>query len=139
MNRLLWSRLDARAQAQALQRPVQAVAARTRETVAALIAAVRDDGDAALREISLRLDGVAPASFEVDEAEFAAAEQAVSAELRQAMVDAAARIAVFHRAGMSQAMRWRPRRACSASAWCGRSVALACMCPPAARRCPPLR
>ncbi|MGE8215134.1 MAG: histidinol dehydrogenase [Stenotrophomonas maltophilia] len=102
MNRLLWSRLDARAQAQALQRPVQAVAARTRETVAALIAAVRDDGDAALREISLRLDGVAPASFEVDEAEFAAAEQVVSAELRQAMVDAAARIAVFHRAGMSQ-------------------------------------
>ena len=102
MNRLTWSQLDAGAQAQALQRPVQAVAGRTRESVAALIAAVRADGDAALREISLRFDGVAPESFEVGAAEFAAAEQAVSAELRQAMVDAAARIGVFHQAGMSQ-------------------------------------
>ncbi len=102
MNRLTWSQLNAGAQAQALQRPVQAVAARTRESVAGLIAAVRADGDTALREISLRFDGVAPASFEVGEAEFAAAEQAVSAELRQAMTDAAARIRTFHRAGMSQ-------------------------------------
>ncbi len=102
MNRLQWSQLDAAAQAQALQRPVQAVAARTRESVAALIAAVREDGDAALREISLRFDGVAPASFEVDDSEFAAAERAVPAELRQAMIDAAARIRQFHKAGMSQ-------------------------------------
>ena len=102
MNRLTWSQLNAGAQAQALQRPVQAVAARTRESVAGLIAAVRADGDTALREISLRFDGVAPASFEVGEAEFAAAEQAVSAELRQAMTDAAARIRTFHQAGMSQ-------------------------------------
>ena len=102
MNRLTWSQLDAGAQAQALQRPVQAVAVHTRESVAALIAAVRAGGDAALREISLRFDGVAPERFEVNEAEFAAAEQAVTAELRQAMVDAAARIGVFHRAGMSQ-------------------------------------
>ncbi|MCC7633464.1 histidinol dehydrogenase [Stenotrophomonas rhizophila] len=102
MNVQQWSALDADAQAQVLQRPVQAVAARTSEAVAGLIAAVRADGDVALREISLRFDGVAPASFEVGEAEFAAAEQAVSAELRQAMVDAAARIRVFHQAGMSQ-------------------------------------
>ena len=102
MNRLTWSQLDAGAQAQALQRPVQAVAARTRESVAALIAAVREGGDAALREITLRFDGVAPDTFEVSEAEFAAAEQAVSAELRQAMIDAAARIRTFHQAGMSQ-------------------------------------
>jgi histidinol dehydrogenase len=102
MNRLTWSQLDAGAQAQALQRPVQAVAGRTRESVAALIAAVRAGGDAALREITLRFDGVAPESFEVSEAEFASAEQAVSAELRQAMTDAAARIRTFHQAGMSQ-------------------------------------
>ncbi|MET0890435.1 MAG: histidinol dehydrogenase, partial [Stenotrophomonas maltophilia] len=102
MNRLTWSKLDAGAQAQALQRPVQAVAARTRESVATLIAAVRDGGDAALREITLRFDGVALESFQVSEAEFAAAEQAVSAELRQAMIDAAARIRTFHTAGMSQ-------------------------------------
>jgi histidinol dehydrogenase len=102
MNVVEWSTLDASAQVQALQRPVQAVAAQTRDAVAGLIAAVRADGDAALREISLRFDGVAPESFEVTEAEFAAAEQAVPADLRQAMVEAAARIGVFHKAGMSQ-------------------------------------
>ena len=102
MNVVQWSTLDASAQVQALQRPVQAVAAQTRDAVAGLIAAVRADGNAALREISLRFDGVAPESFEVTEAEFAAAEQAVPADLRQAMVEAAARIGVFHKAGMSQ-------------------------------------
>lgn len=102
MNRLQWSQLSDTEQAQALQRPVQAVAARTRESVAALIAAVRDDGDAALREISLRFDGVAPASFEVNDEEFAAAERTVPAELRQAMTEAAERIRLFHKAGMSQ-------------------------------------
>lgn len=102
MNVVEWSTLDASAQVQALQRPVQAVAAQTRDAVAGLIAAVRADGDAALREISLRFDGVAPESFEVTEAEFAAADQAVPADLRQAMVEAAARIGVFHKAGMSQ-------------------------------------
>jgi histidinol dehydrogenase len=102
MNRLQWSQLSDTEQAQALQRPVQAVAARTRESVAALIAAVRDDGDAALREISLRFDGVAPASFEVNDEEFAAAERAVPVELRQAMTEAAERIRLFHKAGMSQ-------------------------------------
>ncbi len=101
MNRLIWSELDADAQAQALQRPVQAVAARTRDTVAALIAAVREEGDVALRAISQRFDGVALESFEVTESEFAAAEAAVAAELREAMIDAAARIRVFHQAGMS--------------------------------------
>lgn len=102
MNVVQWSTLDASAQAQALQRPVQAVAAQTRDAVAGLIAAVRADGDVALREISLRFDGVAPESFEVSEAEFAAAERAVPDDLRQAMVEAAARIGVFHKAGMSQ-------------------------------------
>lgn len=102
MNRLHWSQLDATEQAQALQRPVQAVAARIRESVAAVISSVREDGDAALREISLRFDGVAPASFEVNDEEFAAAERAVPAELRQAMIDAAERIRLFHKAGMSQ-------------------------------------
>lgn len=102
MNVVQWSTLDTSGQAQALQRPVQAVAAQTRDAVAGLIAAVCADGDTALREISLRFDGVAPESFEVTEAEFAAAEQAVPADLRQAMVEAAARIGVFHKAGMSQ-------------------------------------
>lgn len=84
MNRLIWSRLDEAARSAALTRPVQTVAQQTRDAVAALIAQVRAQGDDALRAITARFDGVELASFEVSEAEFAAAEAAVPAELRQA-------------------------------------------------------
>ena len=102
MNILDWNALDADAQARALTRPVQTVAAQTRASVAELIEQVRSRGDAALREITARFDGVAPERFEVSEAEFAAAELAVPAELRIAMQQAADRIDRFHRAGMAQ-------------------------------------
>lgn len=102
MNILDWNALDANAQARALTRPVQTVAAQTRDSVAGLIEQVRTGGDAALREITQRFDGIAPERFEVGEAEFAAAELAVSAELRIAMQQAADRIDTFHRAGMAQ-------------------------------------
>ncbi|KRG74279.1 histidinol dehydrogenase [Stenotrophomonas ginsengisoli] len=102
MNTLIWNELDAAGQAAALTRPVQAVAAQTRDAVAGLIAQVRSEGDAGLRAITQRFDGVAPDSFEVSESEFVAAEAAVSAELRQAMVDAIARIRLYHEAGMAQ-------------------------------------
>ena len=102
MNILDWNALDADAQARALTRPVQTVAAQTRASVAELIDQVRSRGDTALREITERFDGVAPERFEVSEAEFAAAELAVPAELRIAMQQAADRIDRFHRAGMAQ-------------------------------------
>ncbi|MTI74850.1 MAG: histidinol dehydrogenase [Stenotrophomonas sp.] len=102
MNILDWNALDADAQARALTRPAQAVATRTRAAVAALIEQVRDGGDAALRDITARLDGVTLERFEVSEAEFAAAELAVPAELRIAMQQAATRIDTYHRAGMAQ-------------------------------------
>lgn len=102
MNRLNWSELNELARAEALQRPVQAVAAQTREAVAVLIAQVRADGDEALRGITARFDRVQLDDIEVTAAEFDAAEQAVAADLRAAMEDAAARIRRFHEAGMSQ-------------------------------------
>ena len=102
MNVLDWNTLDADAQARALTRPVQAVAAQTREAVAALIEQVRGVGDVALREITARFDGVTLEKFEVSEAEFAAAELAVPAELRIAMQQAAERIDAYHRAGMAR-------------------------------------
>ncbi len=102
MNRLNWSELNELDRAEALQRPVQAVAAQTRQAVAALIAQVRADGDAALREITARFDRVQLDDIEVTAAEFEAAEQAVAVDLRAAMEEAAARIRRFHEAGMSQ-------------------------------------
>lgn len=101
--RLDWPSLDATARGRALQRPVQAVAAQTRASVAALIDEVRSRGDDALREITQRFDGVALASFEVTREEFDAAEAAVPAPLKAAMGEAAGRIGQFHRAGMASA------------------------------------
>jgi len=102
VRRLAWSALDADARARVLQRPSQAVAGQTRASVEALVEDVRSRGDTALREITLRFDGVAPESFEVTSEEFSAAEAAVPAELEAAMREAAGRIECFHRAGMTR-------------------------------------
>nr|WP_295375914.1 histidinol dehydrogenase [Pseudoxanthomonas sp.] len=102
MNRLIWSRLDGEQRRLALRRPVQAVAQRTRDAVAAVLAEVRQLGDPALREFTSRFDGVALDDFEVGAAEFAAAETTVAPALKQAMREATTRIEAFHRAGMAQ-------------------------------------
>ena len=100
MNRIEWNQLSASQQAAALARPVQAVAAQTRETVAALMAQVRSGGDAALRAITAKLDAVQLQQLQVSEQEFQAAELEIADELRQAMIGAIARIEAWHRAGM---------------------------------------
>lgn len=95
-----WSALDAAARADALRRATRARADDVSAGVTDILAAVRRDGDAALRTFAERFDGRAPDAFEVDDAAFAAAEAAVPDDLRAAMADAAARIGTFHRAGM---------------------------------------
>lgn len=97
-----WTTLDEEERAALLARPVQTVAQRTRDAVAGLLSDVQARGDDALRDVTLRFDGVALSAFEVSEEEFAAAHTAVPADLRQAMQDAAERIEAFHRAGMAQ-------------------------------------
>ena len=97
-----WNALDAAGRDAVLARPVQAVAQRTRDAVAGLLADVQARGDVALREVTARFDGVELAAFEVGEEEFVAAHTAVPAALRQAMQEAAERIEAFHRAGMAQ-------------------------------------
>jgi histidinol dehydrogenase len=101
VQRLEWARLDAGERREALRRPAQAVEEESRRAVSEILAGVRARGDEALREITLRFDGVAPAAFAVSEAEFEAAEAAVGDALRAAMREAAERIARFHAAGMA--------------------------------------
>lgn len=100
--KLDWPSLDQAARSAALTRPVQTVAVSTRESVAALLSDVRANGDAALREITARFDGVMLSDFEVGADEFAAAAEAVPVVLYEAMQQAAQRIEAFHRAGMAQ-------------------------------------
>lgn len=100
VRRLRWSALDDGARARALARPARATGDAMRDEVAALVDDVRRRGEAALREITRRLDGVSLRDFEVDAEEFARAEAAIAPGLRRAMEEAAARIEAFHRAGM---------------------------------------
>jgi histidinol dehydrogenase len=99
---LRWAELDANARADALRRPTQETATQVREGVASIVADVRERGDAALLDYTLRFDRAELAdatALEVAAEEFDAAEAALDSELKAAIVDAAARIDAFHRDG----------------------------------------
>jgi histidinol dehydrogenase len=72
--------------------------ARVRDTAAAIVARVRTEGDAALRALAYRLDGVELAEIEVPTATVRAALDALPMPLRRALERAASNIAAVHRA-----------------------------------------
>jgi histidinol dehydrogenase len=67
------------------------------QAVARIIADVRCEGDAALHDYTRRIDGMVLDGFQVSEQEVEAAYQETPQELREAMEQAAGRIAAFHR------------------------------------------
>ena len=67
-------------------------------TVRETLAMVRSEGDAALRQLSRRFDGYAPASFKVAEATIQEAGENIATELREAMRQAYSNISSFHSA-----------------------------------------
>jgi histidinol dehydrogenase len=98
MQLLTWKKLSAAARAAALRRPAQRAGPRTAAAVVAIVAAVRRDGDAALRRLTAELDGVQLRSLRVTAAEFAAAERALSAHDRVALRAAYRNLRRFHAA-----------------------------------------
>lgn len=102
MKRITWNGLDDDARRVALARPAQSRADELRHGVAQIIAAVRANGDAALRELSARYDRCTLQAIEVSETEFEAAEAKLAPELKAAIREAAARIDAFHRASAPQ-------------------------------------
>jgi histidinol dehydrogenase len=98
MKRLDWNALDEAARCEALARPAQSRPEELRRGVERIIAAVREGGDTALRELSAKYDRCALQAIAVDEAEFAAAEATLDPVLKAAIREAAARIEAFHRA-----------------------------------------
>jgi histidinol dehydrogenase len=102
MKRIDWNSLDAVGRREALARPALAQSATLRSDVARLIAQVRADGDATLRALTRRFDGVELGELRVSPAEFDEAEAGLPAELKAAIDEAAARIEAFHRAGAPQ-------------------------------------
>ena len=67
-----------------------------------VLARVRTEGDAALREFSDKFDGHAPASFRVDEVTLREAEKSVPEALRKAINDAYSNIRAFHAAQLQR-------------------------------------
>lgn len=71
-------------------------------TVGGLLNTIRLRGEEALREMTLRFDGVAVEQWEVTSAEMERAEELTSPELKEAMARAAENIAAFHRMQLQQ-------------------------------------
>ncbi|WP_233245716.1 histidinol dehydrogenase [Marinicauda salina] len=92
---MVWKTADARRRADALARPSAREDAEA--TVARILAAVRERGEAAVREYAERFDGWAPADgFRVPVEEMDAAERALSDTDRRAILDAADAVRRFH-------------------------------------------
>jgi histidinol dehydrogenase len=77
-------------------------------STAAIIAAVRDRGDDALRELGRRYDSVELASLEVPRAAIRNALDALDPDVRRAMERSARNIDSVHRASLPQAMEMSP-------------------------------
>jgi histidinol dehydrogenase len=98
MKPLIWKNLSAAARTAALQRPAQAAQPAVAAAVRAIVAAVRREGDAALRRLTKKFDGVDLRSFRVTEAEFAAAEKALGRADKAALRTAYLNLHTFHAA-----------------------------------------
>lgn len=105
MRILDWTSLTTAARSAALRRP----AARDAEAVAAaaerIIDAVRQDGDAALRDLTERFDGVRLEELAVSAGEFAAAARLLSHEQHAAIDKAIGTVHAFHAAQVSAPLR----------------------------------
>ena len=99
MNIVDWTVLDETARAVLLRRPAQGTGEGLRVAVAELVARVRAEGDAALRDLTRRFDRCDLEAFAVAQDEFDAAEAGLDSRLREAMNSAVLRIEAFHRAG----------------------------------------
>lgn len=93
-----WAQCSAEEQQALLTRPAVSASARITETVQAILARVKQEGDAALRDLSAQFDKTQVDAIRVSEAEIAAAAAGLSEEVKQAMAVAVRNIDTFHNA-----------------------------------------
>jgi len=101
----IWKKLSASRRAAALRRPAQSAQPAVAAAVRAIVAAVRRDGDAALRRLTRKFDGVALRALRVTEVEFAAAGKSLSRAEHAALRRAYRNIRTFHAAQRAAALR----------------------------------
>ena len=105
MQTFIWKKLSASRRAAALRRPAQSAQPAVAAAVRAIVAAVRRDGDAALRRLTRKFDGVALRALRVTEVEFAAAGKSLSRAEHAALRRAYRNIRTFHAAQRAAALR----------------------------------
>ena len=94
----IWSELSADERAALLQRPALVDDTNIRQQAARIIAAVRRDGDTALRGFAAQFEGRSVQSLKVTEQEFADAESSVSPAAKTAIDTAIRNVRRFHAA-----------------------------------------
>lgn len=105
MTPLVWKKLSGPRQAAVLRRPAQSAQPAVAAAVRTIVAAVRRDGDAALRRFTEKFDRVTLRSLRVTGAEFAAAEKSLSRPDLAALRTAYRNIRAFHAAQQPKALR----------------------------------
>ena len=105
MKTLLWKNLSARQRTDALARPAQSARPQIATDVARIITDVRRNGDASLRRLTAKFDGVRLSSLRVTETEFAVAEKSLSRADRAALRAAYHNLRRFHSAQRPAALR----------------------------------
>ncbi|GAB2663624.1 histidinol dehydrogenase [Vibrio panuliri] len=105
MRSVVWQSLSETQQDAVLERPAIAEGANITAAVSDVIAQVRSQGDAALVELTEKFDRVKPESIRVTKAEIDAASARLSETMKQALEQAYANIAKFHKAQKPQAIK----------------------------------
>jgi len=105
MQVLIWKQLSVRRRAAVLARPASAAQPDRAAVVARIFAAVRREGDAALRRFTRQFDGARLRSLQVTAAEFAAAERVLGRADHAALRTAWRNLRRFHRAQRPRPLR----------------------------------
>jgi histidinol dehydrogenase len=98
MRVLDWTMISPADRRAALERPAQRGADRIAREAAEIVETVRRGGDAALRDLTERFDGIRLGSLEVSDAEFESAERALSVAQHRALEVAIGTVRAFHAA-----------------------------------------
>ncbi|WP_086049705.1 histidinol dehydrogenase [Vibrio syngnathi] len=105
MRTVVWQSLSESQQDSVLERPAITEGANITATVSDVIAKVRNEGDAALKELTEKFDRVTPESIRVNSTEIEEACARLTPEMKQALEQAYSNIAKFHEAQKPQPIK----------------------------------
>lgn len=105
MRTVVWQSLSETQQDAVLERPAIAEGANITAAVSQVIAQVRQQGDAAVLELTEKFDRVTPSSIRVSQQEIDQASARLTETMKQALEQAYSNIAKFHKAQKSQPIK----------------------------------